>query len=159
VELIIESILKWVMGIALGALTTLLLIFKKEILEFIKFKKKEKKTELLKDIDATVENLEEKMDKHEEDNEQDLKEHDQLFFRKLEELETRIMTILDPLRDATLSSHYDALLEKCKYFVKQGSISVDELELLERDYETYKSLGGNGHMEVWMTKIRKLPIT
>lgn len=158
-ELFIESLLKWLIGIFLGACSTLLLVFKKEILEFIKFKKKNKKEELLADVGKTVEDLEEKIEQHEEDNAQELKEHDQIYLKKLIELEERIMKILVPIQEATLSSHYDALLEKCKKYIRQGSISADELELLEKDYEIYKSLGGNGHMLMWMTRIRTLPVT
>ena len=51
------------------------------------------------------------------------------------------------------------LLEKCKKFIRQGWISADELELLEKDYATYKSLNGNGHMELWMTRVRSLKVT
>lgn len=155
-DVVIDAILKWAIGLILGSLTTLLLVFKKDILEFLKFKQKKKKTELLQDVDKNMETLEDKMEHHEEEMSQEFKEHDQLYLKKLAELEEKIMTILVPIQEATLSSHYDALLEKCKNFIRQGSITVDELDLLEKDYETYKSLGGNGHMEMWMNRVRQI---
>ena len=153
---VVDAIIKWAIGLVLGSLTTLLLVFKKDILEFLKFKQKKKKTELLQDVDKNMETLEDKMEHHEEEISQEFKAHDQLYLKKLTELEDKIMTILIPIQRATLSSHYDALLEKCKYFIKQGSITVDELDLLEKDYETYKSLGGNGHMLMWMNRVRQI---
>ena len=68
------------------------------------------------------------------------------------------MKVLLPIQEATLSSHYDALLSKCKYYIRQGEISADELDLLEKDYATYKNLNGNGHMELWITRVRQLPV-
>ena len=157
--MVIELVIKWVVGIALGAISTIFLIFKKDIVEYITFKRKQRKNELLKDVDKSIESLENKMEHHEEEAAQELKEHDQLYLKKIAELEEKIMAILVPIQKATLSSHYDALLNKCKKFIKQGSITADELELLEKDYETYKSLHGNGHMELWITRVRNLPVT
>ena len=156
--LLIDSIIKWVIGIILGAGSTLLLVFKKEIKEYLNFKRRKQKKELLQDIDKNMETLEDKMEHHEEEITEEFKIHDQLYLKKIAELEQKIMTILIPMQKATLSSHYDTLLSKCKKYIQRGSISVDELDLLEKDYETYKSLGGNGHMEMWMTRVRALPI-
>ena len=157
--IIIEQVIKWGVGVFLGAISTFFLIFKKDMIEYIKFKRGKRKKELLKDVDKTVETLEDKVEHHEEEVSQEFKHHDQLYLKKLAELEERIMAILIPIQEATLSSHYDTLLEKCKKFIRQGSISADELELLEKDYATYKSLHGNGHMDMWMTRVRHLKVT
>ena len=158
-SIIIEQIIKWGVGILLGSVSTLFLVFKKEIIDYIKFKRGKRKKELLKDVDKNMETLEGKMEHHEEEVNQEFKQHDQLYLKKLAELEEKIMSILIPIQEATLSSHYDTLLEKCKKFIRQGWISADELELLEKDYATYKSLHGIGHMELWMTRVRNLKVT
>ena len=156
---VFELVIKWVIGGILGAISTLFLIFKKDIIEYIKYQRKKRKKELLQDVSINMENLEDKMEHHEEEISQEFKEHDRLYLKKISELEEKIMAILIPIQEATLSSHYDALLEKCKKFIKQGSISADELELLEKDYATYKSLNGNGHMLMWITRVRNLQVT
>ena len=155
--IVIELIIKWVVGIILGAISTLFFVFRKEVKDYFSFKRRRKKKKLIKDMG--IEDLEGKLEHHEAETTQEFKEHDQLYLQKLVELETKIMAILIPIQNATLSSHYDALLEKCKKYIRQGSISMDELELIERDYETYKSLNGNGHMEMWMKRVRNLPVT
>ena len=40
--MVIELVIKWVVGIALGAISTIFLIFKKDIVEYITFKRKQR---------------------------------------------------------------------------------------------------------------------
>ena len=156
--MVLDFFLKWGLGIVTGALASLFTIFRKEIKEFIGYKKKKNKQEFLKDVDHDLETLENKMQLHEKEVSNEIHHHDQLYFQKLEELEKRIMAVLGPIREATLSSHYNSLLEKCKGYIRKGEITADELDLLEKDYKTYSDLGGNGHMELWMTRVRQLPV-
>lgn len=156
--MISQELLKWLITLLTGALGSFLLTCRKQIKEFFKFKKKKQEKELLAGVNKEVNNLGHRMEHHEDEIEIELRAHDQLYARKLVELEERLMLILGPMREALLSSHYQALLEKCKYFVSTGQITADELDSLERDYETYKKLGGNGHMEMWMLRVRQLKI-
>lgn len=54
------------------------------------------------------------------------------------------------------------MLDRVKYLGKQfilaGGISLEDKELLEEMYRTYKSLGGNGHLDTIMHEVSKLPI-
>ena len=43
--------------------------------------------------------------------------------------------------------------------VERGEITLDEKENLHDMYASYKSLGGNGHLETVMKEVDKLPIT
>lgn len=69
-----------------------------------------------------------------------------------------VMQSLDVLREGILSAHYNALKEKCTRHINARHVSIYELEIIEEEYTLYKKLGGNGHMEALMTKVRALPI-
>lgn len=45
-----------------------------------------------------------------------------------------------------------------KQFILAKGISLEDKELLEEMYRTYKSLGGNGHLDTIMHEVSKLPI-
>ena len=156
--MVLEFFTKWFLGIITGVITTCFIAFRKEIVEFISYKKKKHKKEFLQGVNKELETLEEKIEKHEEEVSNEVHQHDTIYFQKLEELEQKIMKVLVPIQEATLSSHYQALLERCKHYVRQQYITADELDLLEKDYKTYQSLNGNGHMEIWMLRIRQLPV-
>ena len=102
---------------------------------------------MLKEVEAEIEEVEEEVEQKSAD-----------FAKELQDFKQEIMQLIIPMRAAILSSHYEALLAKCKVYIRRGEITFDELELLEKDYKTYADLGGNGHMEIWMTKIRALPV-
>lgn len=156
--MISQELLKWLITLLTGALGSFLLTCRKQIKEFFKFKKREQKKELLAGVNKEVNNLGHRMEHHEDEIEIELRAHDQLYAKKLVELEMKLMAILKPMREALLSSHYQSLLEKCKHYVSSGEITTDELDDLETDYEIYKSLGGNGHLEMWMTRVRQLKV-
>lgn len=153
-----EFFLKWGLSLITGALGSLLISFRKEIGAFLTFKRNKKKKELLKEVKEDISDLGDQMTQHEVEVEKEICKHDKLYMDMMQELKKEIMDILIPIQKATLSSHYQALLDKCKYYIRQNEITADELDLLERDYETYAALGGNGHMELWMTRVRKLPV-
>jgi N12 class adenine-specific DNA methylase len=155
---VLEYLLKWGLGIVTGAVATFFLYVRKDFAEYRKYKKQKRKKEFLQDVNGELSTLENKMEHHEEEAEKELAKHDKLYLEKLEDLERKIMEILIPIQEATLSSHYEALLNKCKTYIKAGEISVDDLDLLEKDYDTYHSLKGNGHMEMWMVRVRKLSV-
>lgn len=164
-EIVIDFLIKWALGIVTAGISYLFIKFRKEIFSFKLFRDNKKKKELLSEVNSELEGFgerisehEEAMHTHEETVSKEIHQHDKIFFQKLAELEERIMKVLLPIQEATLSSHYDALLSKCKYYIRQGEISADELDLLEKDYATYKNLNGNGHMELWITRVRQLPV-
>ena len=142
-----EFFLKWLLGIVTGILTSALVFSRKKIKDFFNYETRKKKKQLLKGVNREIKEIEEEIQHKDDEVTQILKD-----FKK------EFMSILEPMRAALLSSHYEALLAKCKKYIQAGEITFDELELLERDYGTYSALGGNGHMEAWMIRIRQLKI-
>lgn len=152
--MIVNTVIKALLTALSGAIGALLIAFRKQIVDFIKFLKNKQKKELLKDVNKEMDTLDHKIEGYEAAN----VEQDKLYYQKLSDLEQKIMDILLPMREAILSSHYSSLLDRCKKYVKQGYLTADELDKLENDYEIYKKLGGNGHMELWMHKVRELKV-
>ena len=152
--MIANTIIKALLAALSGARGALLIAFRKQVVDFIKFLKNKQKKELLKDVNKEMNTLDHKIEGYEAAN----LEQDKLYYQKLSDLEQKIMDILLPMREAILSSHYSSLLDRCKKYVQQGHLTADELDKLESDYEIYKKLGGNGHMEIWMHKVRELKV-
>ena len=46
-----------------------------------------------------------------------------------------------------------------KHYIKDGTISAEDLEDLMRMHTTYKSLGGNGYLDALMTAVKDLPLS
>jgi ElaB/YqjD/DUF883 family membrane-anchored ribosome-binding protein len=147
IKMITEFFIKWGLGIITGILGSIGVFFRKEIKNFFKFKEKQKKDEMLADVNEEIENVEELVEA--ESN---------AFAKELKAFRKEVLDIIKPIQAAVLSSHYEALLARCKEYICRGYILFDELELLEKDYETYSDLGGNGHMDAWMTRVRILEI-
>lgn len=141
------SLFKWIAGGLITALGAVLLFFRNNIQDYWNYRTMQRKKKYLKDIYDDLQDLKEASDNQ-----------DNAIKKQVEQVHKDIMMILVPLREATLSAHLDALIAKCKTYIKRGYITVDELDRLESDYETYKSLNGNGHMDTWMTKVRQLEI-
>ena len=152
--MIVNTVIKALLTALTGAISALLIAFRKQVVEFIKFLKKKKKKELLKDVNKEMNTLDHKIEGYEAAN----LEQDKLYYQKLSDLEQKIMNILLPMREAILSSHYSSLLDRSKRYVQQGHLTADELDELEDNYEIYKKLGGNGHMALWMHKVRELKV-
>lgn len=156
--MISQELMKWLITLLTGALGSFLITCRKQIVEFFKFKKKKQEQKMLEGVNQEIDTLGHQMEHHEDEIAIELKAHDQLYAKRLAEVEERLMLILNPMREALLSSHYQALLEKCKRYVQAGQLTADELDSLEKDYQTYKKLGGNGHMELWMIRVRQLKV-
>ena len=140
-------LLKWGFEIFVGIITAIGLYFRKEICEFFEYKKKIKKEAYLKEVYAKIDKA----------TQSSIKE-DKKIHEEIDNMKREIMDILTPLKDAMLSFHLDSLILRCQEFVIQGWITVEDLERIETDYQTYKSLGGNGHMDAWMKRVRALEI-
>lgn len=61
------------------------------------------------------------------------------------------------IRQAILQSHLRELIIDGKTYLTVGYITLDQLNDYEERFATYKSLGGNGHVDPWIGKIRRLP--
>lgn len=48
------------------------------------------------------------------------------------------------LKDGMLAILHDRLYNVCQYYIKQGKITVPELENIKYLYDSYNELGGNG---------------
>lgn len=142
-----EHFLKWILGGITLCLTSIIVTFRKQIKDFIGFEQRQKKKKLLKNVYAEI-------DKQTKLSE----ERDTVLEEKIDKLRDDLFDILEPLRAATLTSHLDSLISKCKHHVRDGYITADDLDRIESDYETYKKLKGNGHMDTWMYRIRQLDV-
>lgn len=68
-----------------------------------------------------------------------------------------IMQGIQSLQKGVLSSHFNMLLNKSMTYIKRGWVSVEELSLYEEELAVYKELHGNGHLDPWIDKVRRLP--
>lgn len=75
---------------------------------------------------------------------------------KLDEMK-ELLDLLVPLRNGTRTLLFRSLTDRCKEAISAGEIEIDDYAYIEEDYKTYKSLGGNGHMDAWMEQVEKLP--
>ena len=97
-------------------------------------------SQVIKDMQAKEDKLEEKID-YLQDN----------VLNKIEE-NTR------GIRKAILSSHLRELIVDGKHYLRQHYITPEQLADYNERFVTYKDLGGNGHVDPWIVKIRELPI-
>lgn len=153
----------WIKWVCAGIASLLLIFFKqickkcKDVYEY--FKAKNKKA-YLQEIDNKIEQLRTDMNKKIEDYHSEVEEFKEMSLGADEEQDgkmERILAAIDELREGVLSSHYNMLLKKAMLYVEQGWISVEALDNFEEEYEVYKHLHGNGHMEKWVKKVRALP--
>lgn len=63
----------------------------------------------------------------------------------------------DGIRDAILDIHLEKLIQDSINYIEKGMITTRELEDYQERYETYKKLGGNGHLDAWRPKVLSLP--
>lgn len=61
------------------------------------------------------------------------------------------------LEYANVAILHDKIYKQCSDFMRQGWISIDDLENLEYLWRGYKELGGNGTGETLYKKVLKLP--
>lgn len=62
------------------------------------------------------------------------------------------------IRTAMLQQQLRGLIIDGKSYLKRGKITIDQLTDYNERYSTYKALGGNGHADIWVSKIRELDI-
>ena len=87
---------------------------------------------------------------------------------KDKELEKQILSVQETLlskieentagiRAAILQSHLRELIIDGKMYINQKYITLEQLADYNERFLVYKSLGGNGHVDPWIKKIRELP--
>ena len=147
-----------------AALTLIISFYLKKISHFFKetvnyWREKEKKA-YLKDIYSKIEENQRSTDKKLSDFHkelEDFKESSVGADEAQEEKLNQIIAGMQSLQQGVLSSHFNMLLNKSMTYIKRGWISVEELELYEEELIVYKNLHGNGHLDPWIAKVRRLP--
>lgn len=61
-------------------------------------------------------------------------------------------------RDCNYAMLHDRIFQSCEYFVKQGEISMNELENLDKLYQPYKEIGGNGLCMEMVDRVKNLKL-
>ena len=139
-----EYWVKWALGILGAAATGLITYLWSRIKKDAKYVKAGREQEVFKNVYEEIDEL----------RETTLGEYTVLN-NKIEIL----LSSLDILREGILSAHYNALKDKCIMYINAGHISIYELENIEEEFTLYKKLGGNGHMDALIEKVRKLKTT
>ena len=150
--------LKWGLELLVGLICFLGVLFRKEIVEFWKYKQNNKKDAYLKEVYGKIDKEKKVSTQADKEILNKMVEADNALKAQMTEMKDELMSILEPLRQAILSAHFNSLIQKCEEYVLRGWITPEEYDRIELDYKTYKSLGGNGHMDDWMKKVRSLKI-
>ena len=83
--------------------------------------------------------------------------------KKIVDVQTALLDKIEQntagIRQAILQSHLRELIIDGKMYLKNEYITLDQLADYEERFLTYKTLGGNGHVDPWIAKIRQLPNT
>ena len=159
-----EYWIKWLLS-GMGLMATACVVFfwkkiKTFFIDTINFWKAKDKASYLKEIYGELEKSERETDKKINDLHKELeefKEHSVGADQQHEEQMQEIMNGITVLTRGVLSSHFNMLLNKSMTYIKRGWISVEELSLYEEELVVYKDLHGNGHLDPWVDKVRKLP--
>ena len=92
---------------------------------------------------------------------EELRKKDQQLEGKIDANHTLLLQKLEEntagIRQAILQSHLRELIIDGKMYIKQHYITLEQLADYNERYLVYKSLGGNGHVDPWIKKIRELP--
>lgn len=83
--------------------------------------------------------------------------------KKIVDVQTALLDKIEQntagIRQAILQSHLRELIIDGKMYLKNEYITLEQLADYEERFLTYKTLGGNGHVDPWIAKIRQLPNT
>lgn len=65
-------------------------------------------------------------------------------------------------QDAIVNGLKVLMIDRVKYVgachIKNKGITLDDKEMLKEMHDAYKALGGNGHLDMIMSEVNKLPI-
>ncbi len=91
-----------------------------------------------------------------------LKAETQILSKRIDFLQKDVIEKIDEntkgIREAMLQQQLRSLIVDGKAYLKRGRITVDQLTDYNDRYKTYKTLGGNGHADIWVAKTRQLDI-
>ena len=91
-----------------------------------------------------------------------LKNETQLLSKRIDFLQKDVIEKIDEntkgIRVAMLQQQLRGLIIDGKSYLRRGKITIDQLTDYNERYSTYKALGGNGHADIWVSKIRELNI-
>lgn len=62
------------------------------------------------------------------------------------------------LKDASMNTLRSLIVNNCKNYIRKGYVEFEELESINDNYESYKSLGGDSYVTSLVEKIRRLEI-
>lgn len=65
---------------------------------------------------------------------------------------------LDALVNAQKLTMIDQVKKSAKAYIRLGQITLDEKEHIKEQYDAYKALGGNGHLDPTMNEINNLKV-
>lgn len=93
---------------------------------------------------------------------QDMQAKEDKLEKKIDYLQDNVLNKIEEntrgIRKAILSSHLRELIVDGKQYLQQHYITPEQLADYNERFVTYKDLGGNGHVDPWIIKIRELPI-
>jgi hypothetical protein len=74
---------------------------------------------------------------------------------KIEDI-SQLKTDISILKEAQMVYMRDRVQHLCKAFISKCEISEDDLDNLNSMYSSYKRLGGNGHLDGLMQRVKRL---
>lgn len=110
-------------------------------------------------------------DYNKKEKERKQKETDEIFDKEIKESKTYYLELNNKINDLTIlinnklntiniAMTHDIkqwIIGKHKYYMGQGWIDVNDLDMIETRYDDYKSLGGNSIIPTLVAELRKLP--
>lgn len=86
----------------------------------------------------------------------------QLLQKRVDFLQKDVIEKIDEntkgIREAMIQQQLRALIIDGKTYLRHNKITIDQLTDYNDRYATYKRLGGNGHADIWVQKIRELQV-
>ena len=62
-------------------------------------------------------------------------------------------------KEALLSLQRQSLLDSCETYLKRGFATLEQKETIDKQFESYKALGGNHFVENMVDNVNSLPLT
>lgn len=148
---LLEYVLKWLVPFMCAGLFSLLII------PLWNRYKVGKHAELQKEWNECATGMKQDIETFKEES----KQKDSQLEKKIDTVQTTLLSKIEEntagIRQAILQSHLRELIIDGKMYLKQGYIGLEQLADYNERFLVYKSLGGNGHVDPWIKKIRELP--
>lgn len=160
IDFIIKYWLEFLFGLIVMGLSAIVAYYKKQYKKLKEIKKNEEREALENIVSDTLKNaqnqkmikdiIDEKVDKIQKESSSE----DENLQNSLNEIKQNLKS----LQDGFVVFFYDRLKDYSILLLDKPFIYLDELENFQGLYDSYKALGGNGHMEEFYHRITKLPI-